>query len=177
MSVRGKVVAAYGNMITASFETDVQQNEVAYVITGDRKLKSEVIRVRSTVCDMQVFEDTGDIRLPEDPVERVIFQDRAKAAIKALEGNKRCRVTSPAGTDLLVSIEGRPALEKGPCLQLVPFPLKPASQSAQYLRLLCPVRFPCSSKSRHMFLRVELACRRIPERRRALLPCFPARVT
>ncbi len=68
MSVSGKVVAAYGNMITASFETDVQQNEVAYVITGDRKLKSEVIRVRSTVCDMQVFEDTRDIKVG-DPVE------------------------------------------------------------------------------------------------------------
>ena len=63
MSVTGKVVAAYGNMITASFETDVQQNEVAYVITGDRRLKSEVIRVRSTVCDMQVFEDTRDIKV------------------------------------------------------------------------------------------------------------------
>ncbi|MGW8320312.1 MAG: V-type ATP synthase subunit A [Thermodesulfobacteriota bacterium] len=63
MSVSGKVVAAYGNMVTASFETDVLQNEVAYVITGDRKLKSEVIRVRSKVCDMQVFEDTGDIKV------------------------------------------------------------------------------------------------------------------
>ncbi len=68
MPVTGRVVAAYGNMITASFETDVQQNEVAYVITGDRKLKSEVIRVRDTVCDMQVFEDTRDIRVG-DPVE------------------------------------------------------------------------------------------------------------
>ncbi len=63
MSVSGKVVAAYGNMVTASFETDVQQNEVAFVITGDRRLKSEVIRVRSTVCDMQVFEDTRDIKV------------------------------------------------------------------------------------------------------------------
>jgi len=66
MSVRGKVVAAYGNMITASFETDVQQNEVAYVVTGDRRLKSEVIRVRDTVCDMQVFEDTRDIQVGDD---------------------------------------------------------------------------------------------------------------
>jgi len=63
MSVTGRVVAAYGNMITASFETEVLQNEVAYVIAGDRKLKSEVIRVRSTVCDMQVFEDTRDIKV------------------------------------------------------------------------------------------------------------------
>ena len=63
MSVTGKVIAAYGNMITASFETDVLQNEVAYVITGDRRLKSEVIRVRDTVCDMQVFEDTRDVQV------------------------------------------------------------------------------------------------------------------
>lgn len=68
MAGRGKIVAAYGNMITASFESDVQQNEVAYVITGETRLKSEVIRVRDTVCDMQVFEDTRDIRVG-DPVE------------------------------------------------------------------------------------------------------------
>ena len=37
--------------------------------------------------------------------------DRAKKAIAALEGKKQCRVTSPAGTDVVVSIEGRPALE------------------------------------------------------------------
>jgi len=63
MSVTGKVVAAYGNMVTASFESDVLQNEVAYVITGEHRLKSEVIRVRNTVCDMQVFEDTRDVQV------------------------------------------------------------------------------------------------------------------
>jgi V/A-type H+-transporting ATPase subunit A len=68
MSVMGKVVAAYGNMVTASFETNVRQNEVAYVITGDRKLKSEVIRVRGNLCNMQVFEDTRGIKVG-DPVE------------------------------------------------------------------------------------------------------------
>lgn len=40
--------------------------------------------------------------------------DRAKAAIEALKGAKWCRVTSPAGTDVRVSIEGRPALEVTP---------------------------------------------------------------
>jgi leucyl aminopeptidase (aminopeptidase T) len=43
--------------------------------------------------------------------------DRAKAAIAALEGRKWCRVTSPAGTDVRVSIEGRPALEVTPIKQ------------------------------------------------------------
>jgi len=40
--------------------------------------------------------------------------DRARAAIAALDGRKWCRVTSPAGTDVRVSIEGRPALEVTP---------------------------------------------------------------
>ncbi len=40
--------------------------------------------------------------------------NRARAAIEALRGGKRCRVTSPAGSDVIVSIEGRPALEVTP---------------------------------------------------------------
>ena len=40
--------------------------------------------------------------------------DRARAAIAAMEGAKWCQVTSPAGTDVRVSIEGRPALEVTP---------------------------------------------------------------
>jgi len=39
---------------------------------------------------------------------------RAKDAIEALKKGATCRVTSPAGTDVLVSIEGRPALEVTP---------------------------------------------------------------
>lgn len=66
MAVRGKVVAGYGNMITASFDSNVRQNEVAYVVTADRKLKSEVIRVRGQLCDMQVFEDTRGVRVGDD---------------------------------------------------------------------------------------------------------------
>ncbi|MEA2598867.1 MAG: aminopeptidase, partial [Thermomicrobiales bacterium] len=40
--------------------------------------------------------------------------DRARAAIAALEGKTWCRVTSPAGTDVRVCIDGRPALEVTP---------------------------------------------------------------
>lgn len=36
---------------------------------------------------------------------------RARDAMAALEGMTKCRVTSPAGTDVTVSIEGRPPLE------------------------------------------------------------------
>ncbi len=34
------------------------------------------------------FEDTSQIRLPEDPIERVIFQDRAKEAIRKIAQNR-----------------------------------------------------------------------------------------
>ena len=43
--------------------------------------------------------------------------ERAKAAIADLKGKKWCRVTTPLGTDLRVSIEGRPALEVTPIKQ------------------------------------------------------------
>ena len=39
---------------------------------------------------------------------------RARQAIAALDGKKRCRVTAANGTDVTVSIEGRPALEVTP---------------------------------------------------------------
>jgi leucyl aminopeptidase (aminopeptidase T) len=41
----------------------------------------------------------------------------AKAAIALLDGKQRVRVTSPAGTDVIVSIEHRPALEVVPVKQ------------------------------------------------------------
>ena len=40
--------------------------------------------------------------------------ERAKAAIAKLDGKTWCRVTSPAGADVRVCIEGRPALEVTP---------------------------------------------------------------
>jgi len=64
MSAQGKVVAAYGNMVTAAFEGQIRQNEVAYILAGDgSRLKSEVIRVRGGRCNVQVFEDTHGIRV------------------------------------------------------------------------------------------------------------------
>ncbi|MCA1987659.1 MAG: V-type ATP synthase subunit A [Desulfarculus sp.] len=60
----GRVVAAYGNMVTVAFEGSVRQNEVAYILAADgSRLKSEVIRVRGERCNVQVFEDTRDIQV------------------------------------------------------------------------------------------------------------------
>ncbi len=59
----GKVIGLNGNMVTASFETSVMQNEVAYICVDGTRLKSEVIRVRGDEADIQVYEMTGGIRV------------------------------------------------------------------------------------------------------------------
>ncbi|MBI5415600.1 MAG: V-type ATP synthase subunit A, partial [Candidatus Omnitrophica bacterium] len=59
----GQVVGVNGNMITVEFAESVVQNEVAYVCAGDDRLKSEVIRVRGKRAELQVFEDTGGIKI------------------------------------------------------------------------------------------------------------------
>lgn len=50
--------------------------------------------------------------LSEEDIHEAIR--RAKVAMKALEGMKRVRVTTALGTDITVSIEGRPALQVTP---------------------------------------------------------------
>ncbi len=60
---RGQVVGVNGNMVTIEFHDTVIQNEVAYVLVGQERLKSEVIRVRGKRAELQVFEDTVGIRI------------------------------------------------------------------------------------------------------------------
>ena len=64
----GKIVGVNGNMITVAFTGAVAQNEVGYVNlnTQDGKkqrLMSEIVRIRGRLADMQVFEDTSDLKL------------------------------------------------------------------------------------------------------------------
>jgi len=64
----GKVIGVNGNMITVDAEDDVFMNEVGYVVVDDRRLKSEVIRIRGSRVELQVFEVTRGIGIG-DPVE------------------------------------------------------------------------------------------------------------
>lgn len=64
----GRVVGINGNLVTVAFDKPVMQNETAYCRVGELGLKSEVIRVRGDVADMQVFEDTTGLKIG-DPVE------------------------------------------------------------------------------------------------------------
>ncbi|MBO7435752.1 V-type ATP synthase subunit A, partial [bacterium] len=48
--------------ITVKFADKVIQNEVAYAVVGDKRLKSEVIRIRGEYADLQVYEDTRGLK-------------------------------------------------------------------------------------------------------------------
>ncbi len=61
ITTTGKVIGVNGNMITIEVEGNVSMNEVGYVILGDKKLKSEVIRINGSKAELQVFEMTRGI--------------------------------------------------------------------------------------------------------------------
>lgn len=59
----GFVTAVNGNMVSVNTDGIVSMNEVAYIETGGRSLKSEVIRIRGSSVQMQVYEITRGIRV------------------------------------------------------------------------------------------------------------------
>ena len=64
----GKIVGINGNLLAVEFTGAVAQNEVGYACLGDLKLMCEIVRIRGTYADMQVFEDTTGLSVG-DPVE------------------------------------------------------------------------------------------------------------
>jgi len=65
---KGRIKGVNGNLVTVEFDTAVMQNEVAYAIIGDKRLKGEVIRVRGNRADLQIYESTAGLKI-DDPVE------------------------------------------------------------------------------------------------------------
>jgi V/A-type H+-transporting ATPase subunit A len=61
IGTKGTVVAVNGNMVSVRFDGVVSMNEVGYVKVADKQLKSEVIRIRGDVSQLQVFEITKGI--------------------------------------------------------------------------------------------------------------------
>lgn len=57
----GKVVGVNGNMVSVAFEGNVSLNEVGYVLLDEKRLKSEVIRIKGKKAELQVFEMTRGI--------------------------------------------------------------------------------------------------------------------
>ncbi|MDR2547020.1 MAG: V-type ATP synthase subunit A [Lachnospiraceae bacterium] len=62
----GKVAAVNGNMVVVEFDGAVMMNEVAYIETEGKRLKSEIIRIRGNRCSMQVFEITTGIMVGDN---------------------------------------------------------------------------------------------------------------
>jgi len=58
---KAKVVGVNGNMISISFDGNIAMNEVGYVKVDDKELKGEVIRIRGSVAQMQIYEMTNGI--------------------------------------------------------------------------------------------------------------------
>jgi V/A-type H+-transporting ATPase subunit A len=63
---KGTVTAVNGNMVGVRFDGVVSMNEVGYVKLDDKRLKSEVIRIRGDVCQLQVFEMTKGIKIGDE---------------------------------------------------------------------------------------------------------------
>lgn len=66
MKNKGKIIGINRNMVTVEFHGHVKQNEVAYAILKDTRLKSEVIRIRGNRADLQVFEDTRGLKMGDE---------------------------------------------------------------------------------------------------------------
>ena len=66
MTAKGKIVAVNGNMISVAFDGAVAQNEVGYAQLGNMRLMAEIVRVRGTRCDRQVFESTTGLSVDDD---------------------------------------------------------------------------------------------------------------
>ncbi|MFH1877773.1 MAG: V-type ATP synthase subunit A [Candidatus Omnitrophota bacterium] len=62
----GKILSVNGNMITVSFEENIIQNEVGYVLSQGKRYKSEVIKITGNTAFLQVFEYTKGIKVGDE---------------------------------------------------------------------------------------------------------------
>jgi len=62
----GHVTKINANMVTVQIDTFVVQNEVAYILHGKERLKSEVIRVRGNFAQLQVYESTQGLKVGDE---------------------------------------------------------------------------------------------------------------
>ncbi|PIP68363.1 MAG: V-type ATP synthase subunit A [Candidatus Omnitrophica bacterium CG22_combo_CG10-13_8_21_14_all_43_16] len=61
----GILTGINGNMARVEFEDYVMQNEVAFILHNEERLKSEVIRVAGNIAELQIYEDTKGLKLGE----------------------------------------------------------------------------------------------------------------
>ncbi len=62
----GKVTGINGNLVSVEFEGNVSMNEICFVKVGNTSLKSEVIRIRGNIAQIQVYEMTDGIQYGDE---------------------------------------------------------------------------------------------------------------
>ena len=62
----GKVVSINGNLVSVEFDGSVSLNEICFVKVADTALKSEIIRIRGNVAQIQVYEMTEGIKCGDE---------------------------------------------------------------------------------------------------------------
>jgi len=60
--VTGVVSGINGNMVTVRASGKVHQNELAYVVTGNERLKAEIIKIEEGIASLQVYESTRGLK-------------------------------------------------------------------------------------------------------------------
>ena len=66
IGTKGTVTGVNGNMVSVRFDGIVSMNEVGFVKVGNIRLKSEVIRIRGEISQLQVFEITKGISIGDE---------------------------------------------------------------------------------------------------------------
>ncbi len=61
-AVTGMITGINGNMVTVRVSGKVRQNELAYVIAGDERLKAEIIKIEEGIASLQVYESTRGLK-------------------------------------------------------------------------------------------------------------------
>lgn len=62
----GKIIGVSGNMVTVAVDGNIMQNEVAYIVKGKERLKSEIVRISDGVANLQVFESTKGLVIGDE---------------------------------------------------------------------------------------------------------------
>ncbi len=63
---KGRITKVNGNMVTVETDGFIVQNEVAYIVHENERLKAEVIRIRGNEAETQVYESTSEIKVGEE---------------------------------------------------------------------------------------------------------------
>ncbi|MDP8233792.1 MAG: V-type ATP synthase subunit A [Candidatus Saelkia tenebricola] len=61
----GYILSISGNMISVKCQGPIIQNELGYILSGEERLKAEVIKIQGDTAYMQVFEDTKGLKVSD----------------------------------------------------------------------------------------------------------------